>query len=365
MRLFLTVLSFITLLAAAPVAHAEETGETDTFKVMDVRVDVTADTAAHARDQAILQAQRSAFTELAIRLGIEGKAPQPDDATLANLVQGFEVQNERSSSIRYLGLMTVQFKPGPTRAFLGRTGAAYSETRSRPMLILPIIAFQGHDTLFEDKSLWRMAWDETPKQAGLVPLVLPLGDATDAALAGAPATLATRADALAALARKYQAAGGMVATLAMPQDPMDGKSAPTITLVRFDAAGKMGDTANLTLPPAGDEKALTADVAEGVKLAKTEIEKAWRQATKALRGPASHLSVVAPVATLAAWNATKAHLGNVFGVSKVTLLGLARDAARIDLAYHGEIPALQTAMSNEGLSLDQTPDGWIVRSSMP
>src|ERR1700722_13356422 len=51
-------------------AHAQTT-DTMVYTVTDIAVDVTADSAAHARDQAVGEAQRAGFNQLLERLGVD------------------------------------------------------------------------------------------------------------------------------------------------------------------------------------------------------------------------------------------------------------------------------------------------------
>jgi Uncharacterized protein conserved in bacteria (DUF2066) len=93
------------------------------YEVMGVPVDVTAADAATARDQAIVEGQRKAFTMLMERLvGTEQAAsiPTPDDAQLSSMVQDFEVESERLSSVRYIGVMTFRFDAAAVDAAMGR-----------------------------------------------------------------------------------------------------------------------------------------------------------------------------------------------------------------------------------------------------
>ncbi|MFA4994100.1 MAG: hypothetical protein WC521_02215 [Bdellovibrionales bacterium] len=81
------------------------------YTITDVKVDVTADTAAHARDQALMQAERKAFVQLCARLETDTDANKFSDDDIAALVQSFEVQNERLSAVRYIGIYTIHFSP--------------------------------------------------------------------------------------------------------------------------------------------------------------------------------------------------------------------------------------------------------------
>jgi hypothetical protein len=106
-----------------PVLLPEEGGQVDrvlpkepalpshTFTVSDVGVDVTAESASKARDKAIMEAERAAYTQLCARLGVPDGAEKLNDDEIAALVQSFEVQSERVSAVRYVGTFTILFNP--------------------------------------------------------------------------------------------------------------------------------------------------------------------------------------------------------------------------------------------------------------
>ena len=91
----------------------------ETFTVSDVNADVTADTASHARDKALVQAERLAYVQLCGRLSAADNSADLDDDAIAGLVQSFEVQSERLSSVRYIGVFTIRFKPISTQKRIG------------------------------------------------------------------------------------------------------------------------------------------------------------------------------------------------------------------------------------------------------
>ncbi len=110
------------LLGAVPPAVAAAP-----YVVSGVEVDVTAADPSTARDQAITEGQRKALQKLLEeQLGAEKAATirKPSDAEIANMVQDFEVESERSSSVRYIGVMTFRFAADQVDALTGRSGGA-------------------------------------------------------------------------------------------------------------------------------------------------------------------------------------------------------------------------------------------------
>jgi len=115
--------------AQAPAAQA---ASGDIYTVADVSADVTADTAAHARDQALMQAERSAFAQLCMRLNAPESATKMDDDAVAATVHSFEVQSEHVSAVRYIGVFTIRFKPSALQKKLGKYIAAASDAGGNP-----------------------------------------------------------------------------------------------------------------------------------------------------------------------------------------------------------------------------------------
>ena len=110
------------------------------FTVENITVDVTADNAIDARNQAFEQGQTKAYKALSERLLEEGEAETmiaPDADTISTMIQDFEVTNERLSAVRYVGTYTFTFDEAAVRRQFIGAGKNYTATQSRPLLILP------------------------------------------------------------------------------------------------------------------------------------------------------------------------------------------------------------------------------------
>lgn len=113
------ILLTILLLAAWP----GEAGAAAPYVVSGVAVDVTAADSVTARDQAILEGQRKAFAMLMEQqLGADKAATvkTPSDDQLSGMVQDFEVESERVSGVRYVGVMTFRFDAAAIDAATGK-----------------------------------------------------------------------------------------------------------------------------------------------------------------------------------------------------------------------------------------------------
>jgi hypothetical protein len=359
MRLPLFILLFFSLFSASVWAQA---GDASLYKITDVPVDVTADSAAHARDQAVAGAQRSAFEQLLGRLGADTSlAAKLGDDDVAALVQSFEVQDEHTSNVRYIGTFTVQFRPAATRDWLNKAGASFTETRSKPIIVLPVMMSNGHPVLWEEHTKWWEAWENT-SNTGLVPIALPSGGLDDIAVISTEEAANGDSGAIKAIIEKYQTTGALVATL---DGDLDNPGSPfKLTVTRYDADGTAGEPQTFTLPPAADKSSIDNALAQAVRQARGTLESAWRETVVAsTTAPPMHLPVVVPIDTLDEWTRIKKKLGSVKAVENINVVTLARGTTNIEIQFRGSIEQLQDDLARQNLTLTQdgTNGAWILQ----
>lgn len=97
------------------------------YTVENVKVDVTAENALKARDQAFEEAQRKAFESLAKRLAQAGEIPEgelPSDEVISGMIQDFEVTREKVSAVRYIGLYTFRFSESAVKKHYNMYGSS-------------------------------------------------------------------------------------------------------------------------------------------------------------------------------------------------------------------------------------------------
>ena len=111
-----------------------------------VKVDATADSAAAARTMARTDGQRHALDDVIQRLTGStdlSKLPKLDDQTITDMVDSFEVANEKMSNVRYLADYTFHFRGSRIRQLLRNAGIAFSENPGKPVIVVPV--FQDGD----------------------------------------------------------------------------------------------------------------------------------------------------------------------------------------------------------------------------
>ncbi len=380
MRLMQGLILSLFLLVSVPVLAQEAA----VYRVADVTVDVTADNAAQARDQAILQAQRQGFDLLLIRLGAAKGNARVSDESLAEMVKAFDLQKEHAASKRYTGTFTIHFKPEKVRAFLSERGTGFSEEQAAPYVVLPVVRTSERDILWEDRTTWRDAWEEASQAAGLVPLIVPPGELDDIALVSAAEALGGKAENLRAVMAVYKAGGVLVAVYDEKEETIEARP------YREDGSVLRVAIEIQKEKDSSGKKPLENMKAEAKKTIEA-LDKAWREASTARREgetasmtPAaptvawseaarsapstnistqpSFLSVSAPVPTLAAWAQIRNALAQAPSVVSTHVITMTRGLVRFELQFQGDIETLRQTLEERGLLLDQGADGgWVVQ----
>lgn len=148
----------------------------DVYEVRDVPVDVTAETAAQAREQALAEGERQAFDLLLRRLTLamdRDRLPTLDNTGMAALVKDFSVVEEKTSDVRYLAKLDFRFKREGVRNLLMDRGLPFAETASKPMVVLPVQESAAGLFLWDEPNPWRGAWRRLPPWAGWCPWCIP------------------------------------------------------------------------------------------------------------------------------------------------------------------------------------------------
>ena len=112
-------LAALSLAAIAPMQNAFAQTE-DVYTVSGVSVDETADTASAARERAIAVGHRTAFDRLMARIvpaRQRANLPVLKQAEIIPLVLSFEIEEEKRSTIRYLGTLKFRFRRLDVRRF--------------------------------------------------------------------------------------------------------------------------------------------------------------------------------------------------------------------------------------------------------
>lgn len=334
----------------------------DMFVVEDVPVDITADTAANARDRGIEQATRQAFDRLTERLATEpgfGPPPRVSETAVQNLVEGIEIADEKASAVRYIAKITVRFRPDAVRGLYGRAGRdSYDRgpaSAGRALLVVPVYEWAGSRVIWEQFNPWWQAWQDA-RQGGGFRLMLPRGDEQDVhTLSAEEAARADRARIL-ALADRYAAAGALVARANFDR----AGATPALDLVVTSFGGEPGAVGLVDRIQGTPGETVDALAERGVARVVAMLDGTGRgglapQAGAPDAGRQSTV-VVADLDSPADLTTLRNAIRSV--VAHEELISLSRRKASLRLFHSGDRELLRQSLSRSGIVVTDTPEGW-------
>lgn len=338
----------MTLVSAAlsplgPV-HA---ADADLFTVRGIPVDATAETAPTARDRAVAEGRREAFRRLVGRLVPMAEAdrlPDPTDAELQRLVLGFEVAGERSSAVRWIASLTVAFDPDSVRARLRAAGVPYAETRSLPVLVIPLYEAGGETVLWKEPNPWRSAWYDLPPQGGLVPFVVPYGDVADIRDLSPEQAVAGDREALMRIAERYGARDAVIAR-ARPR----AGGAVELSVQRLGPSGT--DSTLVETVAGGEDLDEARRLAPAVMRAVALVEDSWKQDNLIRPGFESLVTATVPLDSLRRWLTVREALDGLSIVARYRVVQLMRREALVDVWINGDAEQFRVALAQRDLEL--------------
>lgn len=330
------------------------------FEVHRVKVDVTAATAAAAKDLALAEAEVRAFEALIDRLAPTrqraslGKVPP---AQIQAATRSFWVTEEKVSPVRYLATLNYAFRADRVRAIARERGVPLITQISPRVLVVPVFdAGDGQRLLWEEDNPWRRAWASLTAD-GLVPIVVPSPDSSDVRLLDANQAVAGEGAQLTALAGRL----GVFEALVAVASPKGAPAADTleIRVTRKPSFAAQPEATLTVRREAGESDDDRFTRAALVTL--NALEDDWKVANLVQEGGSTIAAVDVAVGDLAAWLAVRPRLERLPTVERVDPLLFARDRVRVNIYHTGTAAELSARLERAGFSIVSSGSVWLVR----
>lgn len=346
----------LTLFAGAAAAE-------DVFEVTGLRIDESAADEVAAKYAGLAKAQQQALDTVFRRIvppEAHGALPEISDDVLATMVRDFDIADEKFGGGRYLATLSVRFAPGEVANVLRSYGMPFAMTRSRPVVVLPVINAGSATRLWDDPNPWRQAWAGVLPNPGLFSMTMPIGDLSDVATINESQALAGDRVALEAIARKYEANGTMVAVATV------GRKSNGATTVRVTMAFRNGGFDGSTLDRSYEGSPGVAMPTVMYQVAREivrELEETWKDQNVLDFSHQERLSVLVPIGGLNDWLEIRERLSSMARVQSVSIARMTREEAELDMVYVGSTDQLRQALAQQGLELVYSPDHplWLLR----
>ena len=122
-------------------SFGERNREADIYTIYSIEVDETSRNVATARDRALRKGQRQAlvclFRRMILTTDVE-RLPEFSDLDVQDYVSGFEINNERRSSVRYIASLVLHFNRDKVNDVLSNNQIPFAETLGRAVSVLPV-----------------------------------------------------------------------------------------------------------------------------------------------------------------------------------------------------------------------------------
>jgi hypothetical protein len=326
----------------------------EAYTVRGIEVDVEAENAVMAQEQAILRAEREGLRRLLERLTLPqyyGQLPAVGDEALGRLVSAYEVEDESVSATRYVGRLSVVYDETAVQGLLEGTGVPIVVEAPPALLVVPALDQDGGLAVFTGPGGWRDAWAaETPGNT-LFDIRLPLGDLTDLQLLSGDAIARNPEEAL-ALAAERHGAESAILLIARADDPLS----PTRVTVANGGSHALGvDFAGDSLTMDGDAESVWRAAARRVMAA---LENDWKAQNLIAMDRLAQLRVGVPLGTLDEWADIRRRLDQVAAIRRIDVASFAQAEAELVLNHVGSVSQLQRVLDARGLRLTEGAGAW-------
>jgi hypothetical protein len=363
-------------LALAAPGFAQAQRPASVFTVANVKAQAEAANAVEAKKLATQSAETRAFLELVSRLtDIKAgpRIPNLPPEEIERLVSNIDVRGEGVSGTSYIATFGVTFSERAIVTVLRQYGAAPVVDRGPEILIIPVYVEDGAAKT-TDRNPWRAAFAGLDLTHALAPAkVAPVRGDITAAIANA--YTANPAASLETLKAQYQTTQVLFALA-----ELDGNGdSLTLKLFGSDALGPFSLQRKIKAKEGVDQTILE----EAARLAFETVQERWKLTrgslpaattganTEAIAGDAPQVpsggglaavQVTAQYSGLKEWQAIRTRLQSVPGVQNWDLRSVNPRSAEIGFNFPGGAERLAAMAAAQGLSVENGPDGVIVRT---
>ncbi len=351
----MSILLFVTLLVCTPMTISTAS-QNKTYIIDEIAIDVTAENAVQARENAILEAQRSAFDKLVKNTLNDAdyqSLPTISDQMLTDLVRGFSVKNERSSADRYKAEFTVTFDEEKLERFLGVVGLADFHKGHSSIVIMPFLQIGSKLILWDEPNPWREAWQKNViLNTDNLTIRVPIGDISD--IADIPDASAFTPDSanITTILERYNAQHVIYAVAKTKGPVLDPSEGVRVTLysVSPNSVTRLNQIAvTHDLEKLSFENAITETV--------DYLEKNWSSQITFSEIQSQSVTAQLYMSGLAEWVDIKRQIESLANVENVKNNSMTHDRVDLTIEYTGSLDDFRNVLNLNGFNLSRNSLG--------
>lgn len=371
MKLFKTSRLLLALPAAAALLFAAFTmpsqalaGEAAVNSEVDV--DVTGKDAADAREQAMAKGQIDGLTDLLgkltspeqVRIIITSLDPQ----RISAMVRSTEVLDEKITANRYRATLMLTYDGDQISQLIENGGATPNGIKPTAeigsFLIIPGYEEDGVMMLWEEANPWRAACKTVGLEIASGDIIVPFGDARDAAVVDAKMLTAANYSTLLPMTVRYG-----VSDIVIVQAKYTHTPDPQLEVVKRRINRTQNEVNVMTYRADPQETKETLmiraarDIAAQIEHKKTEE----METVKAVQGgDRNTVMMLASITTLASWTDLRGKMSSLPMIDKLEVLAISPQQVDLIVHYRGTPESLAHALAAQNIRLQQNPNYWVV-----
>jgi Uncharacterized protein conserved in bacteria (DUF2066) len=356
--------------------NAGEAKANDLYLIRGISVDKSATSATEARRIAVAEGQRRAFGALVRKLTLKGnhnQIPMPSDSELTSMVTGFQVANEKTAAKRYIADLSFEFRRQLVFPLLEANNIPYSESVSKPIVVLPVFENKGIKNLWNEPNPWRDAWlevfesQQAPEgsekrlddwaQTKLLPIEVPTGTLEDLKAISVEDAIYLNKEAVDTIKEMYGASAVLVAYASLQNQ--NG-------VLRLDISYQRSDFLSAAVIESftgGDTerdifRAAIFDVVEN-------LQEGWKDQNILDRSLQNRLAVTSQINGLRDWLTIREKTNSIPAVEQITVREVSTENVFWEVSFLGDLVQLRSALAQRDLTLENEEGYWTIDPIQP
>ncbi len=361
---YMTFVIFMAFAAMTPATQAQDVNQQDeasvSYTVEKIEVDITADNAVEAREQAFEAAQIKGYEMLAARFLSSEEMESfeaPDINTVSALVKDYEVTNEKLSAVRYKGVYKIRYSKKSFGHNVSTDNAVLA--MKGDVLILPFYESGGRTFLWQINPFLE-AWVRARNSNNAGRAIVPLGDIEDISQIHDDQALSYDPSRLNAMRLRYRAKN-VALMIARPEALSDGSTNIMVSLYNVRPYGPELARQISVRGYHGEiqEQRYNRVVNEVLK----SLGNNWKRRTAVpdsankvqrvpLTGPVGSLIAQLNFNSVREWVDIKRSVERAYGVKSIEVKSLSPRSATVGVNFQGDVQTLRQSLQQVGVGLN-------------
>jgi len=354
----------------AQFATDELDREATIYTIYNIGVDETSRNVTTSRDRALIKGQRQALEGLFRRIILisdREKLPSFSDAEVTDFISGFEINNERRSTVRYIASMVVHFNRSKVNDVLSYYEIPYAETLGTAVSVLPVLEEAGALMLWEKDNAWRQAWEKYDVINNLVPINTPKPSLMNRMYISALQAKTDDQKSIRSFIAKNTLNDLIIATATVKKDVITDQFQLDIQLKRNTSnleEEELEKSITVSVPAYNEigEVNLPALFDAGVDAASDWVDDLWKSKVLVSYGQASTISAQGELNEINDWLIIQKQLEKVNLVRNINLKSITINNIDLEIEFAGDVNQLALSLAQQGLTLEQNENdlSWVI-----